>query len=105
MSPLRHPLRLLRRYLVEGLAVIGPVGVTVFVLAWLFRRLDGLLGESLYAVLGYRIPGLGIVVLVVLVALVGWLTERVGMGSDAQAGSGRPPHLRRSQSHHWKSRR
>jgi uncharacterized membrane protein len=67
---------MLRRYLVEGLAVIGPVGVTVFVLAWLFRRLDGLLGESLHAALGYRIPGLGIVVLIVLVALVGWLTER-----------------------------
>jgi uncharacterized membrane protein len=73
---MRHPLRMLRRYLVEGLAVIGPVGVTVFVLAWLFRRLDGLLGDSLYAALGYRIPGLGIAVLVVLVALVGWLTER-----------------------------
>jgi uncharacterized membrane protein len=73
---MRHPLRTLRRYLVEGLAVIGPVGVTVFVLAWLFRRLDGLLGESLYAALGYRIPGLGIAVLIVLVALVGWLTER-----------------------------
>jgi uncharacterized membrane protein len=73
---MRHPLRMLRRYLVEGLAVIGPVGVTVFVLAWLFRRLDGLLGDSLYAALGYRIPGLGIAVLVILVALVGWLTER-----------------------------
>jgi len=76
MNPVHQPLRTLRRYLVEGLAVIGPVGVTVFVLAWLFRRLDGLLGESLYQALGYRIPGLGIAVLVVLVALVGWLTER-----------------------------
>jgi len=72
----RHPLRTLRRYLVEGLAVIGPAGVTVFVLVWLFRRLDGLLGESLYEALGYRVPGLGIGVLVALIAFVGWLTER-----------------------------
>lgn len=72
----RNPLRTLRRYLVEGLAVIGPAGVTVFVLVWLFRRLDGLLGESLYEALGYRMPGLGIVVLIALIALVGWLTER-----------------------------
>lgn len=72
----RRPLRTLRRYLFEGLAVIGPVGVTVFVLVWLFQRLDGLLGESLYEALGRRVPGLGILVLVVLVVVVGWLTER-----------------------------
>lgn len=72
----RRPVRALRRYLVEGLAVIGPLGVTVFVLAWLFQRLDGLLGESLYQALGRRVPGLGILVLLLLVILVGWLTER-----------------------------
>jgi uncharacterized membrane protein len=72
----RHPVRTLRRYLVAGLAVIGPLGVTVFVLVWLFRQLDGLLGDSLSEVLGYRMPGLGIVVLVGLVVLAGWLAER-----------------------------
>lgn len=72
----RRPFRTLRRYLLEGLAVIGPVGVTVFVLVWLFQRLDGLLGEALSDALGRRIPGLGIAVLVILVVLVGWLTER-----------------------------
>ena len=75
-DPSGRPLRTLRRYLLEGLAVIGPVGVTVFVLVWLFQRLDGLLGESLYEALGHRVPGLGILVLLVLVVLVGWLTER-----------------------------
>ena len=32
--------RSLRRYLLEGLAVIGPVGLSVWVLAWLFVRMD-----------------------------------------------------------------
>ncbi|HZD04985.1 MAG TPA: DUF502 domain-containing protein [Longimicrobiales bacterium] len=72
----RRPLRALRRYLLEGLAVIGPIGVTVFVLSWLFQRLDGVLGEGLSRVLERRVPGLGIAVLVVLVVVVGWLTER-----------------------------
>lgn len=75
-DPGRRPLRTLRRYLLEGLAVIGPVGVTLFVLVWIFQRLDGLLGDSLYEALGRRVPGLGILALAVLVVLVGWLTER-----------------------------
>jgi len=68
--------RNLRRYLLEGLAVIGPVGLSMWVLVWLFRRLDGVLGRYLDPVLGWSAPGLGLVALLVLLLVVGWLTER-----------------------------
>lgn len=63
----------LRQYLVTGLVVIAPVGVTAFVLVWLFQNLDSILGRYLRALGGYRFPGLGIVVLVGLLVFVGWM--------------------------------
>ena len=40
---MKHVLQRLRRYLVTGLVVIAPIGVTVYVLSWLFRRLGDVL--------------------------------------------------------------
>lgn len=62
-----------RRYFVTGLIVITPVGATWLVLQWIFRRLDSILGRPLAAVLPVHIPGLGLVLLLVLIVLVGWL--------------------------------
>ncbi len=64
-------LRKLRRYFFTGLIVIAPVGVTVIVLMWMFRTIDDILGEPLGAI-GFRIPGLGFVLLVLAVMAVGW---------------------------------
>lgn len=69
-------LRNLRRYLLEGLAVIGPVGLSLWVLAWLFTRMDGILGRYLDPMLGWSAPGIGLLVLILLLLVVGWVTER-----------------------------
>lgn len=68
--------RALRRYILEGLAVIGPVGLSIWVLVWVFTRLDGLLGRYLDPVLGWSAPGIGLVALLLLLLVTGWLTER-----------------------------
>ncbi len=65
-----------RRYLLEGLALVVPVAATVWVLSWLFTRLDGILGQALAPLVGRPVPGLGLVVLVILLVAIGWLTER-----------------------------
>jgi uncharacterized membrane protein len=72
--------RVLRRRLIAGLIVIAPVGVTAYVLYWLFTRLDGILGDSLYEAIGFAIPGLGLLVLLLILLGVGWLAE-VAVGS------------------------
>ena len=64
--------RRLRQYIVVGLVVLTPVGVTVFVLAWALRTVDAVFGTPLQESTGLRVPGLGIAVLAILVLLVGW---------------------------------
>lgn len=68
--------RLFRRRLIAGLIVIAPLGLTLFVLWWLFSRLDGILGRALYNVIGFPIPGLGLILLVALLVVVGWGAEK-----------------------------
>lgn len=67
--------RVMRRRLISGLIVIAPLGVTVYILWWLFRTVDGILGTSVYRMLGVEIPGLGLILLLALLLGVGWLAE------------------------------
>lgn len=66
----------LRQYFLTGLIVAAPVGVTIFVLVWAFQNLDAILGRYLPPLLGVAVPGLGLVVLAVLLLLVGWISHR-----------------------------
>jgi uncharacterized membrane protein len=74
--------RALKRRLIAGVIVIAPVTATVWVLLWIFQLLDGLLGRFLYPTLSRYVPwiellpGLGVVVLFLLLFTVGWLAER-----------------------------
>ena len=72
----------LRRYLVAGLLVWLPLGVTIF----LFRLLLGLMDKSLVllpqkyhpeAWLGVGIPGLGVILTILLLLLTGVLTANI----------------------------
>ena len=76
---MRAFLHRLRRYFVTGLIVIAPVGVTAYVLVWLFQRLDPILGRHLPALGGRQIPGLGLMTLAAIVVFVGW-TSQIAVG-------------------------
>jgi len=60
-----------RKAFITGILVITPLAVTVWILATLFEKLDGLLGALIIKILGRRIPGLGVLLLIVLVIVVG----------------------------------
>jgi len=60
----------LRRYFVTGLATLFPAAVTVWLLVQIFRFADGFLGR----LLGFSIPGLGLVVTLCITVLVGVLS-------------------------------
>jgi len=66
----------LRRYFLVGLIVLAPAGVTVVVLRWIFERLDAILGETIQAAIGFRIPGLGFILLGLVVLTVGWIVHQ-----------------------------
>jgi uncharacterized membrane protein len=65
----------LRRYFLVGLVVIAPVTVTIIVLRWIFETIDAILGEPIQAAIGFRIPGLGFVLLGLVVLAVGWIVH------------------------------
>jgi uncharacterized membrane protein len=75
----------LRRYLVAGLLIWVPVGVTLLIVGFLVDLMDQtllLLPESLQPekLLGYRIPGLGLVLTAVIVFVTGVIvTNLFGM--------------------------
>ncbi len=68
--------RTLRRRLFAGLAVIAPVAITLYVLRWIFMWLDSLLGKFIYPHLPVQVPGLGLLVLLLILLTIGWVAER-----------------------------
>jgi uncharacterized membrane protein len=74
----RSRLRLVRRYFFTGLVVLAPVGVTIGVLVWGFRILDGILGRQLWDwIPGDRsYPGLGLLLLLISIVGIGWVVEQ-----------------------------
>jgi uncharacterized membrane protein len=78
---MRRFLRWLRATFVSGLLAILPIGATVYILWVLYGALDSLLGrgrpigDAIERAAGHWIPGLGIVLLVILILLVGVVTR------------------------------
>ena len=71
----RVTLRKLFRYFVQGVIILAPIGITAYVLYWLFDKIDGILQPFI------RIPGLGFLIIIVFVILVGWVSSQFVMGS------------------------
>ncbi len=61
----------LRKHFVSGLLVTVPLIITYLVLRLLFDTIDGFLNPAVYKLLGYYIPGLGVLVTLLLVLLTG----------------------------------
>ncbi len=75
----------LRTYFIAGLLVFLPIVVTVSVLLWFIRVLDGLLGPIFTEVLGHPVPGLGLAGLVIVILGLGVLATNV-LGRRLVAG-------------------
>lgn len=63
------------RFFVQGLIILAPIGITAYVLYWLFDLVDGILRPYV------NIPGLGFVIIIIFVILVGWVSSTFLMGS------------------------
>jgi len=71
----------LRKYLFTGIATIFPIGITVYLLLVVFRIADNLLGRAINAYMvkqyGYKIPGLGIVIGLLVIVFIGMLADHI----------------------------
>jgi uncharacterized membrane protein len=68
-------LRKLFRYFIQGVIILAPIGITGYVLWWLFKLIDGILEPYI------QIPGVGFVIIILFVILVGWVSSHFLMGS------------------------
>jgi uncharacterized membrane protein len=71
----RLTLKKLFRYFLQGVIILAPIGITAYVLWWLFNKIDGILEPYI------RIPGVGFVIIIVFVVLVGWVSSHFLMSS------------------------
>ena len=62
-------------YFLQGLLFISPLALTAYILLLSFEFTDGLLRETLVQLLGYDIPGLGLLIIVLLLVLVGYFGQ------------------------------
>ena len=69
--------RALVRYFFQGLLYLAPVSITIYVIYQAFIYVDGLLDEYILEYLGFNIPGLGILVILVSISLIGFLFSSI----------------------------
>ena len=70
-------LRKIRTTFIAGLIVMVPIGLTVWILIWIFNGIEGLLAPLVQLVFGRHIPGVGFGVTVVLIFVIGAITTNV----------------------------
>jgi len=63
------------RFFIQGLIILAPIGLTGYLLYWLFDKVDSILRPYV------NIPGLGFVIIILFVILVGWISSNFLMGS------------------------
>lgn len=66
-----------KRRFFAGLFVLIPLIITIFLLAWFFIIIDGLMEPVYFKILGYHVPGLGFISAIVLIFIVGAISTNV----------------------------
>jgi uncharacterized membrane protein len=62
-------------YFFQGVILVAPIVITVYILYAVFVRVDGWLVHNLEPLIGFYIPGLGILFLLVSVTLLGYIGQ------------------------------
>ena len=64
-------------YFLQGILYIAPIGVTAYIIYLVFSFVDSLLKETLVDLLDIYIPGLGLVVVIVLLIFIGLIGQTI----------------------------
>ncbi len=65
------------RYFLQGLIIIAPSFITIYIIYLTFKYIDGFIQNYLEKLLTVHIPGLGLVVLLLVITLLGFLGQSV----------------------------
>lgn len=65
------------RYFLQGLLLISPLAITVYAIVVSLEFIDGLLIQHLTNLIGFKIPGLGLVIIVATITIIGMLGSSI----------------------------
>ncbi|MFW6370907.1 MAG: DUF502 domain-containing protein [Bacteroidota bacterium] len=63
------------QYFLQGILLVAPLAIVLYILYALFVTVDGWLSRHLEPLIGYSIPGLGILLLFVLLTMLGFIGQ------------------------------
>jgi len=67
----------LLKYFLQGLLLVGPLGVTLYIIFLIFTFMDNLLKAWILKIFGFGIPGLGLIIIVFFLVLIGFLGQTI----------------------------
>jgi uncharacterized membrane protein len=66
---------LIRKYMLTGVLVLVPLMVTLYIMFAVFQFTDGFLGVAVSRAIGYRIPGVGLILTALVCVAVGMIAQ------------------------------
>lgn len=70
-------MRSLKRAAFTGFLIVGPAGISAYLLYWVVVSVDGLMASPAHALLGRRIPGVGLLTAACVLLGVGFLASNL----------------------------
>ncbi|WP_339734072.1 DUF502 domain-containing protein [uncultured Sunxiuqinia sp.] len=64
-------------YFMQGLVLVAPIVITIYIVFLIFDFIDGILRNQLESWFGYAIPGLGLLIIVGLITVLGFVGQSI----------------------------
>lgn len=64
-------------YFLQGLLYVAPIGLTLYIIYWSFIVTDNLLQTVLENLFGFRIPGAGVLAIIIFLTVLGFIGQTV----------------------------
>ncbi|MCX7986925.1 MAG: DUF502 domain-containing protein [Bacteroidales bacterium] len=64
-------------YFMQGLLFVAPIGITIYIIVVIFQFIDGMAQVYLDKILPFHIPGIGIIIMFLLITFFGFLGHRI----------------------------
>ena len=64
-------------YFMQGLILVAPIVITVYIVFLIFDFIDGILRSQLESWFGYAIPGLGLLIILGLITVLGFVGQSI----------------------------
>lgn len=62
-------------YFLQGILIVAPLGIITYVIYVIFSTVDGWVSENISSFIGFSIPGLGLLIVVVFLTFLGFLGQ------------------------------